>query len=159
MDLSELKWLKNVKPEHPGWAYDKVDEMPIPEARIFRLHWRGYNHKSNAEQPVKGDLILLNQRAKVTHVVEFLDNEVYENSEKEWSVYRVVKAVWMPPNGFDWRNLPHQKEILGIENLPQDGNAHNLSQPERMSQFNQYWKDLGGLQGFQEHLGKVLTEI
>jgi hypothetical protein len=37
MDLSQLKWLKNVKPDQ-GWSYDKLSEMPIPEARIFRLN-------------------------------------------------------------------------------------------------------------------------
>ena len=33
MDLSQLKWLKNVRPDQ-GWAYDKLDEMPIPLLRV-----------------------------------------------------------------------------------------------------------------------------
>ena len=45
MDLSELKWLKNVKPDQ-GWAYERLNEMSIPEARIFRLHWKNQAPKS-----------------------------------------------------------------------------------------------------------------
>lgn len=71
MDLSRLMWVKNVSPGK-DWAYDKISEMPIPEARIFRLHWR--NDKDNAQKPPKGDLIALVQSAKVTHIVELLSS-------------------------------------------------------------------------------------
>ncbi len=81
MDLSQLKWLKNVKPDQ-GWAYNKLDEMPIPEARIFRLHWRSQDDKANAQKPLKGDLVVLVQSARGTHIVEMLDDVVYENTEK-----------------------------------------------------------------------------
>jgi len=158
MDLSQLKWLKNVKADQ-GWAYDKLNEMPIPEARIFRLHWRSQDDKANAQQPLKGDLVALVQLAKFTHLVELLDNVVYENTEKEWGIYRIVKAVWMPSEGFDWGNLPNRKEIFGIEDLPADGSAHDLSRADRMDKFNQHWKNLEGLQGFQKHLNKILTQI
>jgi len=158
MDLSKLKWIKNVKPDH-GWAYNKPSEMPIPEARIFSLHWRSQDDKTNAQQPLKSELVALVQLARVTHIVELLDDVVYTNSEKEWGIYRVVKAVWMPPEKFDWGNLPRQREIFGIEDLPPDGAVHDLSRADRMYQFNQYWRDLEGLQGFQQHLDKILTHI
>jgi hypothetical protein len=48
-----------------------------------------------------------------------LDGVVYENAEKEWGIYRVVKVVWMPPEEFDWWNLPHQKEIFVSKTFPQ----------------------------------------
>jgi hypothetical protein len=154
MDLSQLKWLKNVKPDQ-GWAYDK--EMAVPEAKIFRLNWR--KDKDNAQQPFKGDLMALVQSAKVTHIVELLDDVVYGNAEQEWGIYRIVQAVWMPPEGFDWWNLPHQKEIFGVEDLPPDGDAHDLSRTDRMHQFNQYWQDREGLKGFQQHLVTILNGI
>ena len=157
MDLSELKWLKNVKPDQ-GWAYDRLNEMSIPEARIFRLHWKNQDSKANAQKPVKGDLIALVQLAKVTHIVELLDNTVYENTEKEWGIYRIVKAVWMPPVGFDWSKLENQREIFCVKALPQDGDVHDL-RADGMKKFNQSWKDLGELQGFQQHLDKILTQI
>lgn len=156
MDLSQLKWLKNVKPDQ-GWAYDKLNEMPVPEAKIFRLNWR--RDKDNAQQPLKGDLMALVQSAKVTHIVELLDDVVYGNAEQEWGIYRVVQAVWMPPEGFDWWNLPHQKEIFGIEDLPPDGAAHDLSRTDRMYQFNQHWQDREGLKSFQQHLVAILNGI
>jgi hypothetical protein len=158
MDLSQLKWLKNVKPDQ-GWAYDKLDDMPIPEAKIFRLHWRSKDDRANAQQPLNGELIALVQSARVTHIVEFLDDEVYENPEKEWGIYRVVKAIWVPSEVLDWWKLPHQKEVFGIEDLPPDGSAHDLSRTDRMYQFNQHGKNLEGLQGFQRHLGNILTQI
>ena len=158
MDLSKLKWLKNVKPNQ-GWAYDKPSGMPIPEAKIFRLHWRSQDDKANAQQPLKSDLIVLVQSARITHVVELLDDIVYSNAEIEWGVHRVVKALWMPPEGLNYWNLPHQKEIFGIADLPPDGSVHDLSRTDRMYQFNQHWQDLGGLQAFQQHLGETLTKI
>lgn len=153
MDLSQLKWLKNIKIDR-GWAYDKLNEMPIPEAKIFRLHWRSQEDKANAQQPLKGDLIALVQSAKVTHIVELLDNVVYENSEKNWSIYRVVQAVWMPSKEVDWRNLPHQKEILGIKHLPPNGLVHKVPTDGMLQ--SELWRDLEGLQGFQQHLRKIL---
>jgi len=36
MDLSQLKWLKNVRPDQ-GWAYDELDEMPEVEPK----NWTG----------------------------------------------------------------------------------------------------------------------
>lgn len=152
MDLSRLKWVKNVKPDK-GWAYDKISEMPIPEAKTFRLHWR--NDKDNAQKPPKGDLIALVQSAKVTHVVELLDDVVYENAEQDWGIYRIVRAIWMPPEEFNWDNLPHQKDIFGVERLHRDGDAHDLSQ----NKVSEYWKDLEGLHGFQQHLGEILSQI
>jgi len=94
----------------------------------------------------------------VTHLVEVLDNFVYGNDD-EWAAYRVVQAIWMPPEDLDWCSLPNQKEIFGIENLPPDGCAHSLEQPDKMYQFNQYWQDRGGLKGFQQNLAQVLSRI
>ncbi|MGI0492718.1 hypothetical protein ACN4EG_13125 [Alkalinema pantanalense CENA528] len=156
MDLSQLKWLKNVKPDQ-GWAYDKLDEMPIPEARIFRLHWRSQDDKANAQQPLKGDLVVLVQSARGTHIVEMLDDVVYENPEKEWGIYRIVKAVWMSRKGVDRWNLPHQKKIFGVEHLPRNGLVHKIPTDGMLQ--SQYWKDVEGLQGFQQHLRKLLTQI
>lgn len=71
IDLSVLKWLKNVRRDQ-SWAY-RLDEMVILEAKIFRLTWR---NKVNASKPQKGQQMLLLQKAKVTHVVEFIDKKL-----------------------------------------------------------------------------------
>jgi hypothetical protein len=158
MDLSQLKWLKNVRHPVEGWAYEKLNEMQIPEAKIFRLHWKSQEDKT-AEDPRKGDLMVLVQQAKVTHVVELLDNEVYKTEEEPWGIYRIVKAVGMPTEGFDWSKLPHQREIFGIEDLPPDGSAHDLDRIDRMYQFNHYWQDRGGLNAFQKSLSENLKDF
>ena len=90
MNISKLKWIKNVKHQdnHQYWAY-LPETMQIVEAKIFCLNLRDIKQKSNAQKPSKGDLMILLQRAKVTHIVEFLDDEVYDNSLDEWSIYRV----------------------------------------------------------------------
>ena len=156
MDFSKVKWLKNVK-DDGGWAYQSENDIQMMESRIFQLHWKSKSD-SNLSDPQKGDWMILVQKARVTHIVEILDNHVYGNDD-EWAAYRVVQAIWMPLISFDWYTLSHQRDIFGIENLPQDGSAHSLAQPDKMYQFNQYWKEKGGLEGFQQHLAKVLSNM
>ncbi|WP_431657890.1 hypothetical protein [Pantanalinema rosaneae] len=161
MDLSKLRWIKNVK--HKGddklWAYDKLSEMPIPEAKIFRLAWRDSSNKGNAKKPKKGDLMLLLQKAKVTHLVEFLDDELYKSDSDEWCIYRVVKALWMPPEDFDWDKLRHQRDFFGSDYIVGDGAAHDLAAENQMLQFHQYWDVRGGLVAFQNHVGNLIHEM
>lgn len=161
MDLSRLKWAKNIKPDH-GWAY-KPDRgtpiaMELPEARIFGLNWKTKN-KSNAGRPTEGDFILLHQHAKVTHIAEFLDNKVYDTGDPDWGIYRIVRAVWIPPLGKDWATLPHQDEMFGFNVSIWNGLARNLDTPGKMSKFHQHWSSKGGLAAFQKHLITELAKI
>ena len=149
MDFSKVKWLKNIRPG-PGWAYQSETDIQMLEAKIFQLHWRLESDPS-LHAPQKGDLMILVQHAKMTHIVEVLDNTVYGNGD-EWASYRVVQAVWMPSTDLDWSNSPRQKDVFGIEFLPSDGYAHSLDQPDKMDKFNQYWGDKDGLKGFQKRL-------
>ena len=156
MDFSKVKWLKNIRPEQ-GWAYQSKTDIQMLEAKIFQLHWRLKSDPS-ITTPQKGDLMALVQHARLTHVVEVLDNTVYGNGD-EWASYRVVQAVWMPSTDLDWYSLPHQKEVFGVEHLPSNGYAHSLDQPDRMELFNQYWGDKDGLKGFQKHLAHIINDI
>lgn len=161
MDLSNLKWIKNVK--HKGndklWAYDKTNDMEIPEARIFRLNWRDLKDKDNAGKPQTGELMLLLQKAKVTHVVKFVDDQVYGNDSDEWGIHRIVKALWIPPESLNWEQLPHQEKFFGFSYVVADGAAHDLASENKMQQFHQYWDEKGGLEAFQHHVKKILLEI
>ena len=140
MDLSRLKWTKNVRPEQ-GWAYKPERGTPtameLPEARLFGLTWK--IDKDNAGKPKKGELILLHQYAKVTHIAEFLDNEVYDTGDNNWGIYRIVRAVWTPPLNQDWATLPHQDEMFGFDVFIMDGLAHNLDTPGKMAKFHEHW--------------------
>jgi hypothetical protein len=158
VDLSRLKWTKNIKDPEGRWAYQPYRGaavvMELPEARIFGLGWNGKD-RDNAGKPRKGDLILLHQQAKVTHIVKFLDNEVYSTNSPDW-VYRVVRAVWTPPLGKDWATLPHQNEIFGFDVFIMDGLAHSLEEPGKMSKFHERWEKL---EDFQQHLATELAKI
>ncbi len=157
MDLSRLIWLKNVKPQLNGlhWAY-KVYSMDMKDAKIFRLNWRNRESRKNAETPLEGELMLLLQHGQVTHIVKFLDSEVYEISQNDWGIHRVVKAIWMPPEGVDWKDERlHQKEIFGFDYVVGDGLAHNLADENKMPQFHQHWE----LPVFQKHVADVLTKL
>ena len=165
MDLSRLKWTKNIKPDkkYADWAYKPERGTPLamelPEARIFGLNWKTKN-KSNAERPEEGDLILLHQHARVTHLAEFLDNKPYNNiSEPDWGIYRIVRAVWTPPSGKDWATLPHQDEMFGFNVFIMDGLARNLDTPGTMPKFHEHWSSRGGLAAFQNHLATELAKI
>ncbi|MEH2009399.1 hypothetical protein [Nostoc sp.] len=93
MDLTQLKWTKNVN--HQGddkyWAYQNVG----PVSNIFQLNWKTEQAK-NALKPEESELILLRQRTKVTHIVKLLDNILYkELPEGEFSISRLVQVVWI----------------------------------------------------------------
>jgi hypothetical protein len=165
VDLSKLKWTKNIKPDErcADWAYKPEREKPLamelPEAGIFGLTWKNI-YKDNASKPEQGDLILLHQHAKVTHIAEFLDSKLYNNSnESDWGIYRVVRAVWTPPPGKDWATLPHQDEMFGFDVFIMDGKAHSLDTPSEMQNFHQRWSRVGGLEAFQKHLATELDKI
>ena len=155
MDLSRLIWLKNVKPQldDHDWAY-KHEDMAIQEAKIFRLAWRSREDRKNAQAPDEGDLMLLLQRARVTHIVKFLDAEVYESSQSEWGIHRIVKAIWMPPDGLNWSDERlHQRELFRFDYIVGDGSAHSLREENRMPQFHEHWD----LPTFQQHVANYLT--
>lgn len=62
----------------------------------------------------------------------------------------------MPPKGFSWSNLPHQREFFGFDYVVGDGAAHDLSADGRMHQFHQHWDEKGGLEAFQEHVANTI---
>jgi hypothetical protein len=156
MDLSRLKWTKNIKDES-RWAYE-THVMEFPDARIFALHWKP-KEEVNANEPQEGDLLLLHQRARVTHLVKVLDNQVSQARQPDDWNYRVVKAVWMPPSGKDWYTLPHQKDIFGFEIFIMNGLVHNLEVPGKMAHFHERWDSQGGLTAFQQYLAGELAKI
>nr|WP_277882165.1 GUN4 domain-containing protein [Oculatella sp. FACHB-28] len=87
--------------------------------------------------------MILHQRAKVTHVVEFLDDQVRQTSSGS---FRWVRIVWIAEQ--DWNQLPHQKEVLGFSPNYADGNTHSLNSPN-FSTFREAWSSL---EDFQKHI-------
>ncbi len=53
MDLTKLKWTKNVNHSEIEWAYQDIDT----KSKVFDLHWKSDSLK-NASKPQQGDLII-----------------------------------------------------------------------------------------------------
>jgi len=89
MDLTQLKWTKNIRPtgDEP-WAYSQYGKN-----FLFKLSWR--TNEVNASRPQHGDLILLRQQGYVTHLVRVLDHKSEREPWKgEFNIYRIVEVVW-----------------------------------------------------------------
>ncbi|MEH1937532.1 MAG: hypothetical protein V7L14_28255 [Nostoc sp.] len=152
MDITKLNWTKNIKPFYPTkqgrWAYDKV-------SNTFELNWRNKNNQDekNANKPTEGELILLRQLGRVTHIVKILDSQfsyVQTNAENEFNIYRHVEVVWITDN---WDNPPSTDEFFEPKiHFPMGGTAYKL---ERIKAFKQRWDEQGLLE-FQKHVQKEL---
>jgi ABC-type cobalamin/Fe3+-siderophores transport system ATPase subunit len=100
IDFTKLKWVKNIKRDNgKEWAY--FDEFENDE---FILHWSD-TIKASASKPQEGDLMALfqnykNQGIRITHIIEFLSNDVIidlENHEK-YQYGRKVKILYITKN-------------------------------------------------------------
>ncbi|MCF4969478.1 hypothetical protein [Nostoc sp. CMAA1605] len=150
-DLSRLKWSKNVTftpSEITFW------DFPINElSKIFILHWKkGY--EANAARPEEGDILLIRQHARITHVVQLFNKTVYDDaSGYEFSIGRLVQILWKANN---LNHAPHNTEIFGCPiKFPPNGKAHFL---ENIGDFNEHWNQRGGLPAFQNYVTGVLNE-
>jgi len=142
---AKLLFIKNVKDPN-GWAYS-IDRMERPESLSFELMWR--SSSSGFKLPKVGDLMILHQRAKITHVVEFLDDQVRETDD---AFFRWVSTVWIADQ--DWNQLPHQEDVLGFSPNYADGNTHSLNSPN----FTTFRKKWNNLEDFQRHIFNRLTQ-
>lgn len=148
-DPSKILFIKNVRDPNGDWAYtlNHIQEMGgSAESRVFELFW--LPSSKGAKSASKGDLMLLNQQAKITHIVEMLDDDVRENST---GYFRWVCVVWMPEEA-NWSKLPHQREIIGFEPPTiGGGTAYSLA---NLKKFQKTWSNL---ETFQQHVFQKLT--
>lgn len=145
---SKILFLKNIRDPKGGWSYtiDQIQDMGGDiESRVFEIYWRPNGR--GAKSASKGDLMLLNQHAKITHVVEMLDDEIREN---ETGYFRWVRVVWMP-DAEDWSQLPHQREILEFDPPTiGGGTAYTLA---NLGKLHETWDSLAA---FQENVFRML---
>lgn len=154
MDLNRLIWTKNVKPlSSERWAYENI--APIyPELKIFTLHWRNLKCRDeiNAKTPQEGELMILRQRSKVTHIVQMLKNQLYpdKNAGDKFNIYRIVQVVWMTDN---WDNPLDTNTVFGCGiKFPPNGKAIRL---EKLQAFQERWNTEG--LAFQQHVQNILN--
>ena len=164
MNLSALKWIKVITPVEPElvWAYTSkhIKKKAIEEPSnpiidrnglvIFPLHFKG---EKAATKPSSGDLIVLTQHAKITHIVEVLEDKPHPQG-KDWYT-RYVKIIWWKPEK-QWENLPHRDVILDCNLFIMDGMPHKFI---AFDAFNKRWNDTEGIKVFQSHLTKELMKI
>ncbi|AFY32240.1 hypothetical protein [Calothrix sp. PCC 7507] len=156
MDLNELIWTKNIKPQKSGgWAYKSESIANLyPDLRIFTLNWKNSDHKdeNNASAPQEGELIILRQYAKVTHIVKMLNNQLYReiNTEEDFNICRLVQVIWMTD---DWENSPHNDKVFDCAiHFPSNGKAIKL---DKIQEFQKRW-NTAGLE-FQQYVQGVLN--
>lgn len=149
MNLTRLKWTKNVNHQSDDkfWAYQDINS----DLGVFCLHWKN-EQKENAFRPKEGELILLRQRAKVTHIVKLLNNTLYSDcTGTEFNVCRLVQAIWMA--NF-WNIPPAQDKVFGYSVHLEGGRVMEL---ETLPTFQENWNNRGGLEKFQKHVLKELN--
>lgn len=143
MDSTQLKWTKNINREDGEWAYSHKDNLHASE--IFKLHWKP-DSAHNAGKPEQGDLAILRQKTRVTHLVEFVDiEEPKEDSNNSW-LYRLVKVVWIVDV---WNEPPHQNDVFDCTLRLHGGKIMEL---ENLKNLKERWDTQGGIAGFQKHI-------
>jgi transcriptional regulator with XRE-family HTH domain len=164
MDLSKLQWIKVVRPAKGWevvrgkkglWAYTPEHLITMQKSGYQVIHQNGltifplgFRHE-NAAKPQVGDLMLLTQHAKITHVVEVLDEQPIP--QDDW-FSRYVKVIWWQPEA-DWQPLPKKEEILGCKIQAMDGAPHRF---DAFNDFREKWEDRLDL--FQAHVAEQLSE-
>jgi len=157
-DLSRLKWTKNVN-NHHVWVY-RHDEIRysylVPE---FNLHWPK-GEDANIRRPDIGDIILLRQRTKVTHLVMTLDDQIGNAPEPPThSITRRVQVLWMAkeslktPDDQIWDNAPSQNDVFGFDVHLEGGSVMLL---ENIKALNETFKDQDGVAAFQKRVAEKL---
>ncbi len=161
MDFSRLQWIKVVTPPADYLSYWAYTPQEIEGAKkagsqvinhgattIFPLGFRG---EQSARLEV-GDLIALKQHAKITHIVEVLDEKFFGTDE--WS-HRYVKIIWWKPD-IDWASLPHAKEVFGVDLTPMSGTPYLL---DSFKDFRSTWQGPDSLKEFQAFVLNQLSKI
>lgn len=146
MDISCLKWTKNVKRNDEKWAY------PHQEIKDnhFNLHWSP-DSEFNANKAQEKDLIILRQKARVTHLVEVVSQQAEKDNNAEGWFYRCVKVIWIANV---WSEPPHQAEVFGCQLDLQGGNIMEL---KNIQALNNRWNlESNGIKDFYQHINRKL---
>jgi hypothetical protein len=152
IDLMRLKWTKNVNhPEPEKWSYSHNEvHYPclVPE---FNLHWKK-GADSNISKLEEGDIILLRQRTKITHLVMVLDDKIQNDSTNgNHPLFRRVQVLWMAPE--PWEKAPQQNGVFGFDIDLQGGKAMIL---DNITALAEEFKDRGGINAFQDRVAEQL---
>lgn len=156
LDITRLVWMKNVNhPVPERWAYLDGDKQRPPEespprSSQFRMHWPA-DAETNARRARKGDLMLLCQRSRASHVVRLVDGgPVHEPVDPEYPWVRSVETLWFAPRP---EQAPLQQQILGFDPVFMNGRTRSL---DNCVGFRNRWVDAGGVPALQQHIARLL---
>lgn len=159
MNLSRLNWIKVVTPDK-DWPYRwalSPDEINASEEQIIQkngLTILPLGFKSGGADVLEaGDLMLLTQHSRITHVVEILDDQPYEKGG--W-LHRYVKIIWWQPNLVDWDELPRREDVLGFNVSIRKGIPYKF---RSLDTFRERWDNQGGIDAFREYLAEQLELV
>lgn len=157
-DPSRLLWMKNVNhPEVGHWAYFNSDgeDPPVPAPptqRDFRMHWPTAKPKA-ASRPKLGDLMLLCQHGRTTHLVRFLDSGPLEDKlTPSYPWRRSVEAIWYADPASDG---PRQEVVLGFDPVFVNGDSRRIDNCAGYRNSN--WPRIGALPALQQHVVAFLS--
>ena len=146
-DFSKLKWIKVIS-DCSGWAYtrDRIAAMPqgfdCNGVTVFPVGFR----TAKADRVESADQLALIQKGKLTHVVEVIDCQPYQNGG--W-YHRVCRILWWDPEHNDWQKLRPQKELLGFDPALRDGDIHTI---EGLKRFKERWNSNNCMEEFRAFL-------
>jgi hypothetical protein len=146
MEASRILWIKNIRP-----LYGEDEAYPNTEDKSWELAFRAGSHQKNIERTTSGDLILLRQQGKLTHVVQVLDPTAKTTKKEEWPWELKVKSLWH-------RNIdkaPSEEKVFQTKLNLQGGQVVFLG---NVGHVKDVWKDKGGISSLQQHLTKILLE-
>ncbi|NJR14621.1 MAG: hypothetical protein HC785_02225 [Calothrix sp. CSU_2_0] len=137
------------------WLSPLTGKRITLEEDIKELEDTKLKARSTLELQVRGDLIILIQHNRITHVVEVLDDEIRET---EAGYFRWVRVVWMPKG--DWSRLPAQERLLGF---PSSGLV-SLANKTPISLSNSKLIDFSytcwySFEAFQKHIFELLPVV
>jgi hypothetical protein len=149
MLADRILWFKNIK---PLYKQDKEAYLNSPEGTEFPLSFTRNAKQENVASTRVGDLIVLRQFGKVTHVVEVLDAEPQETGHADWPLELAVKTLWHRPR----KQAPHQSAVFGTSINIQRGQLHALLTNRQLKEF---WEPQGGMANFQMHIAQYLAQV
>jgi hypothetical protein len=149
MLADRILWFKNIK---PLYKQDKEAYLNSPEGTGFHLSFTCNVKRENVASTRVGDLIVLRQFGKVTHLVEVLDAEPKETGHADWPLELAVKTLWHRP----LKKAPHQSEVFGTSINIQRGQLHALLTNKQLKEF---WEVHGSMANFQIHITEYLAQV
>jgi len=147
MNLESLKFVKNID-AGSTWAYRDWEKDTKQ-----KLNWsRGLGHEHNADKAEVGDLILLVQRARVTHLVKVMSVSCQIVDDGHWGIIREVSVIWVADFTHE-SFIPRDQDVFGWNRTCPRGTKIVELEHLKYSTFLELWHSL---EIFQRHVAGML---